>query len=94
MIKIGAQPISEIYAGGMGIKESYVGTDLVFSRPGGCIFIELVGGSYSFVPRDSTALLCADGMIFACKAEQVAESTFITNDCAEVICADGSTFTL
>lgn len=67
MIQIGAQAISEIFCGSQPIKEAYVGEERVFLRPGGCIFIELIGGYIPFVPRESAGLTCADGAAFACK---------------------------
>ena len=72
MVKIGAQPISEIFVGSMGIKESYVGTDLVYRRPGGYIYIDLVGFTnyIPFIHKESAGMFCADGSPFMGKPAQ------------------------
>ena len=67
MIRIGAQPITEICLGTQGIKEAYVGESLVYRREGSHIFIELIGGYVPFIHKESTGLICADGSGFNCK---------------------------
>ena len=41
MIAIGTDQIREVFAGGMGVKDVYVGDQLVYARPGGYIYLEL-----------------------------------------------------
>lgn len=73
MLYAGNDKIASLFAGNMGIKRVYVGSELVYERASSYIYIELeTGGDSSmsqFVPLGSSALLDSAGKEFLCKKE-------------------------
>lgn len=72
MLYAGTDKITSLFAGDMGIKRVYAGSELVYERPGGFLYLELVtgsGGVSRFAPAGSSALLDSSGRTFLCKSE-------------------------
>lgn len=73
MLSVGNDKIASLFAGNMGIKRAYVGSELVYERNSSYIYVELATGSSGsvirFVPLGSSALLDSAGKVFLCKKE-------------------------
>lgn len=41
MVNVGNEPIQNLFIGEMGIKSVFVGTESVYTRPGGYIYLNL-----------------------------------------------------
>ena len=68
MITVGAEQITALFAGQMGIQAGYAGNDLVFGRVGSYFYLDLdTSGGQAFIPSgQSTTLITADGQEFLC----------------------------
>lgn len=68
MISAGAEQITALFSGQMGIQAGYTGDDLVFSRTGSYFYLELqTSVGQAFIPSgQSGALITADGQEFLC----------------------------
>lgn len=73
MLFAGNDKIASLFVGDMGIKRVYIGSELVYERPGSYIYVELdTSGETSmiqFAPLGATALLDSAGKEFLVKKE-------------------------